>query len=138
MIFINFFVNQGHNVWSWLGSRRGGGNAGVVATPLSLPQHRCAMNLPVENHYTHMQTDEALYAELDSQAASYASDLQLQLRGSSTYGGGAASPADHDDEYHELDAARLHRRYGGGSARGNESEKGTLKKETPRTRHSQR
>ncbi|XP_034952536.1 uncharacterized protein [Chelonus insularis] len=104
----------GHNVWSWLGSRRGGGTAGVVATPLSLPPHRCAMNLPVENHYTHMQTDEALYAELDSQTASYASDLQLQLRGSSTYGGRATTPGDEEeeeDEYHELDAARLHRRY---------------------------
>ena len=85
-----------------------------------------------------MQTDEALYAELDSQAASYASDLQLQLRGSSTYGGRANSPTDHDDDYHELDAARLHRRYGGGSGRENGSENGTLKKDPLRTRHSQR
>ncbi|XP_057333482.1 TSC22 domain family protein 1 isoform X2 [Microplitis mediator] len=119
----------GHNVWSWLGSRRGGGAAGVVATPLSLPPHRCAMNLPVENHYTHMQTDEALYAELDSQTASYASDLQLQLRGSSTYGGRATTPGDEEeDEYHELDAARLHRRYSG------DSQNGTLKER----RHNQR
>ncbi|KAH0535264.1 hypothetical protein KQX54_015639 [Cotesia glomerata] len=119
----------GHNVWSWLGSRRGGGAAGVVATPLSLPPHRCAMNLPVENHYTHMQTDEALYAELDSQTASYASDLQLQLRGSSTYGGRATTPGDEEeDEYHELDAARLHRRYSG------DSQTGTLKER----RHNQR
>ncbi|KAK0085215.1 hypothetical protein PV325_005590 [Microctonus aethiopoides] len=125
----------GHNVWSWLGSRRGGGAAGVVTTPLSLPPHRCAMNLPVENHYTHMQTDEALYAELDSQTASYASDLQLQLRGSSTYGGGGGGggggtiiPGE-EDEYHELDAARLHRRYSGDSQK-NE----TLKER----RHNQR
>ncbi|XP_035727383.1 uncharacterized protein LOC118443878 isoform X5 [Vespa mandarinia] len=120
---------RGHNVWSWLGSRRGGGTTGVVTTPLSLPQHRRAMNLPVENHYTHMQTDEALYAELDSQAASYASDLQLQMRGSSTYG---TTSAGQDDEYHELDATRLHRHYGTGS--GDE----TLQRETLRTRHSKR
>ncbi|XP_047367992.1 uncharacterized protein LOC124956340 isoform X4 [Vespa velutina] len=120
---------RGHNVWSWLGSRRGGGTTGVVTTPLSLPQHRRAMNLPVENHYTHMQTDEALYAELDSQAASYASDLQLQMRGSSTYG---TTSAGQDDEYHELDATRLHRHYGAGS--GDE----TLQRETLRTRHSKR
>ncbi|XP_046828207.1 uncharacterized protein LOC124428318 isoform X2 [Vespa crabro] len=121
--------SPGHNVWSWLGSRRGGGTTGVVTTPLSLPQHRRAMNLPVENHYTHMQTDEALYAELDSQAASYASDLQLQMRGSSTYG---TTSAGQDDEYHELDATRLHRHYGAGS--GDE----TLQRETLRTRHSKR
>ncbi|XP_011315104.1 TSC22 domain family protein 1 [Fopius arisanus] len=120
----------GHNVWSWLGSRRGGGTAGVVTTPLSLPQHRCAINLPVENHYTHMQTDEALYAELDSQTASYASDLQLQLRGSSTYGDGVTTPGD-EDEYHELDASRLHRRY-------STSDNETLKRDSIRTRHSQR
>ncbi|XP_012230467.1 midnolin homolog isoform X3 [Linepithema humile] len=118
---------RGHNVWSWLGSRRGGGTPGVVTTPLSLPQHRRAMNLPVENHYTHMQTDEALYAELDSQAASYASDLQLQMRGSSTYG---TTSGGQDDEYHELDAARLHRHYGGSD--------GSLHKDTLRTRHSKR
>ncbi|KAL6442807.1 hypothetical protein ACFW04_002698 [Cataglyphis niger] len=117
----------GHNVWSWLGSRRGGGTPGVVTTPLSLPQHRRAMNLPVENHYTHMQTDEALYAELDSQAASYASDLQLQMRGSSTYG---TTSGGQDDEYHELDAARLHRHYGGSD--------GSLQTDTLRTRHSKR
>lgn len=121
--------SPGHNVWSWLGSRRGGGAPGVVAAPLSLPQHRRAINLPVENHYTHMQTDEALYAELDSQAASYASDLQLQLRGSSTYG---TTSAGQDDEYHELDAARLHRHYGAGN---NDS---TLPRDGLRTRHSQR
>lgn len=120
----------GHNVWSWLGSRRGGGTAGVVTTPLSLPQHRCAINLPVENHYTHMQTDEALYAELDSQTASYASDLQLQLRGSSTYDDGVTTPGD-EDEYHELDASRLHRRY-------STSDNETLKRDSIRTRHSQR
>ncbi|XP_067203527.1 uncharacterized protein [Linepithema humile] len=119
--------SPGHNVWSWLGSRRGGGTPGVVTTPLSLPQHRRAMNLPVENHYTHMQTDEALYAELDSQAASYASDLQLQMRGSSTYG---TTSGGQDDEYHELDAARLHRHYGGSD--------GSLHKDTLRTRHSKR
>ncbi|XP_039309239.1 midnolin homolog isoform X3 [Solenopsis invicta] len=118
---------RGHNVWSWLGSRRGGGTPGVVTTPLSLPQHRRAMNLPVENHYTHMQTDEALYAELDSQAASYASDLQLQMRGSSTYG---TTSGGQDDEYHELDAARLHRHYGGSD--------GSLQTDTLRTRHSKR
>ncbi|KOC64081.1 hypothetical protein WH47_02244 [Habropoda laboriosa] len=120
---------QGHNVWSWLGSRRGGGTPGVVTTPLSLPQHRRAMNLPVENHYTHMQTDEALYAELDSQAASYASDLQLQMRGSSTYG---TTSGGQDDEYHELDAARLHRHYGGSNG------DGSLQRDTLRTRHSKR
>ncbi|KAI4499115.1 hypothetical protein M0802_005698 [Mischocyttarus mexicanus] len=92
--------SPGHNVWSWLGSRRGGGTTGVVTTPLSLPQHRRAMNLPVENHYTHMQTDEALYAELDSQAASYASDFQLQMRGSSAYG---TTSAGQDDELQEPD-----------------------------------
>ncbi|KAL6442806.1 hypothetical protein ACFW04_002698 [Cataglyphis niger] len=119
--------SPGHNVWSWLGSRRGGGTPGVVTTPLSLPQHRRAMNLPVENHYTHMQTDEALYAELDSQAASYASDLQLQMRGSSTYG---TTSGGQDDEYHELDAARLHRHYGGSD--------GSLQTDTLRTRHSKR
>ncbi|XP_029171060.1 TSC22 domain family protein 1 [Nylanderia fulva] len=119
--------SPGHNVWSWLGSRRGGGTPGIVTTPLSLPQHRRAMNLPVENHYTHMQTDEALYAELDSQAASYASDLQLQMRGSSTYG---TTSGGHDDEYHELDAARLHRHYGGSD--------GSLQTDTLRTRHSKR
>ncbi|XP_023289664.1 E3 SUMO-protein ligase CBX4 isoform X2 [Orussus abietinus] len=112
--------SPGRNVWSWLGSRRGGGPGGtgggagggvpgVLTTPLSLPRHRRAMNLPVENHYTHMQTDEALYAELDSQAASYASDPRSRTRGSSTYG--SASGA-RDDEYHELDVAGLHRRYG--------------------------
>lgn len=122
-------VIQGHNVWSWLGSRRGGGTPGVVTTPLSLPQHRRAMNLPVENHYTHMQTDEALYAELDSQAASYASDLQLQMRGSSTYG---TTSGGQDDEYHELDAARLHRHYGGSNG------DGSLQRDTLRTRHSKR
>lgn len=116
-------------MWSWLGSRRGGGAPGVVTTPLSLPQHRRAMNLPVENHYTHMQTDEALYAELDSQAASYASDLQLQMRGSSTYG---TTSGGQDDEYHELDAARLHRHYGGGNR------DGSLQRDTLRTRHSKR
>ncbi|XP_024942211.1 uncharacterized protein LOC107269212 isoform X3 [Cephus cinctus] len=121
--------SPGHNVWSWLGSRRGGGTPGVVATPLSLPQHRRAMNLPVENHYTHMQTDEALYAELDSQAASYASDLQLQMRGSSTYG---TTSGGQDDEYHELDAARLHRHYGAGN------NDGSLRRDALRTRHSQR
>ncbi|XP_043488921.1 uncharacterized protein LOC122515586 [Polistes fuscatus] len=121
--------SPGHNVWSWLGSRRGGGTTGVVTTPLSLPQHRRAMNLPVENHYTHMQTDEALYAELDSQAASYASDFQLQMRGSSAYG---TTSAGQDDEYHELDAARLHRHYG--TSNGDES----LQRETLRTRHSKR
>ncbi|XP_031783680.1 uncharacterized protein LOC100679830 isoform X2 [Nasonia vitripennis] len=86
--------NTGHNVnvWSWLGSRRGGGPPGCVGTPLSLPQHRRALNLPVENHYTHMQTDEALYAELDSQAASYASGSE-------------------DKHYHELDAVGLHRQH---------------------------
>ncbi|XP_036139378.1 TSC22 domain family protein 1 isoform X2 [Monomorium pharaonis] len=119
--------SPGHNVWSWLGSRRGGGTPGVVTTPLSLPQHRRAMNLPVENHYTHMQTDEALYAELDSQAASYASDLQLQMRGSSTYG---TTSGGQDDEYHELDAARLHRHYGDSD--------GSLQTDTLRTRHSKR
>ncbi|XP_024888853.1 TSC22 domain family protein 1-like [Temnothorax curvispinosus] len=119
--------SPGHNVWSWLGSRRGGGTPGVVTTPLSLPQHRRAMNLPVENHYTHMQTDEALYAELDSQAASYASDLQLQMRGSSTYG---TTSGGQDDEYHELDAARLHRHYGGSDR--------SLQTDTLRTRHSKR
>lgn len=121
--------SPGHNVWSWLGSRRGGGTPGVVTTPLSLPQHRRAMNLPVENHYTHMQTDEALYAELDSQAASYASDLQLQMRGSSTYG---TTSGGQDDEYHELDAARLHRHYGGSNG------DGSLQRDTLRTRHSKR
>lgn len=85
------------------------------------------MNLPVENHYTHMQTDEALYAELDSQAASYASDLQLQMRGSSTYG---TTSGGQDDEYHELDAARLHRHYGDSD--------GSLQTDTLRTRHSKR
>ncbi|XP_014209646.1 uncharacterized protein LOC106640205 [Copidosoma floridanum] len=89
--------NPGHNVnvWSWLGSRRGGGPPGCVGTPLALPQHRRALNLPVaqsENHYTHMQTDEALYAELDSQAASYASGSD-------------------DKHYHELDAVGLHRQH---------------------------
>ncbi|XP_048515532.1 uncharacterized protein LOC105691043 isoform X2 [Athalia rosae] len=123
--------SPGHNVWSWLGSRRGGGTPGGVATPLSLPQHRRAMNLPVENHYTHMQTDEALYAELDSQAASYASDLQLQMRGSSTYG---TTSAGHDDDYHELDAARLHRHYGAG---GDGSDR-SPRRDGHRTRHSQR
>ncbi|XP_046468984.1 uncharacterized protein [Neodiprion pinetum] len=123
--------SPGHNVWSWLGSRRGGGAPGGVATPLSLPQHRRAMNLPVENHYTHMQMDEALYAELDSQAASYASDLQLQMRGSSTYG---TTSAGHDDEYHELDAARLHRHYG---ASGDGSDR-SPRRDGHRTRHSQR
>ncbi|EZA51489.1 hypothetical protein X777_09833 [Ooceraea biroi] len=85
------------------------------------------MNLPVENHYTHMQTDEALYAELDSQAASYASDLQLQMRGSSTYG---TTSGGQDDEYHELDAARLHRHYGGSDR--------SLQTDTLHTRHSKR
>ncbi|KAJ8668733.1 hypothetical protein QAD02_010396 [Eretmocerus hayati] len=87
---------EGHNVnvWSWLGSRRGGGAPGCgVSTPLSLPQHRRNLNpLPAENHYTHMQTDEALYAELDSQAASYASGSD-------------------DKHYHELDALGLHRQH---------------------------
>lgn len=73
-----------------------------------------------------MQTDEALYAELDSQAASYASDLQLR---SSTYG---TTSGGQDDEYHELDAARLHRHYGAGN---NDS---TLPRDGLRTRHSQR
>ncbi|KAF3424088.1 hypothetical protein E2986_12342 [Frieseomelitta varia] len=118
-----------HDVAPSPGSRRGGGTPGVVTTPLSLPQHRRAMNLPVENHYTHMQTDEALYAELDSQAASYASDLQLQMRGSSTYG---TTSGGQDDEYHELDAARLHRHYGGSSG------DGSLQRDTLRTRHSKR
>ncbi|XP_044014449.1 probable serine/threonine-protein kinase DDB_G0272282 isoform X2 [Aphidius gifuensis] len=125
-----YFYPSGHNVWSWLGSRRGGGTAGVVTTPLNLPQHRCQINIPVENHYTHMQTDEALYAELDSQTASYASDLQLQLRSSSTYDDGGLMPGE-DDDYHELDAARLHRRYGN-------NETDTLKRDSGRTQHSQR
>lgn len=73
-----------------------------------------------------MQTDEALYAELDSQTASYASDLQLQLRGSSTYGGGGTTTPGEEDEYHELDAARLHRRYSG------DSQNGTLKERRQR------
>jgi hypothetical protein len=85
------------NVWSWLGSRRGGGPPGCVSTSLTLPQHRRALNLPVENHYTHMQTDEALYAELDSQAASYASGSE-------------------DKHYHELDAVGLHRQHQDGSS----------------------
>ncbi|XP_066600379.1 uncharacterized protein [Prorops nasuta] len=126
--------SPGHNVWSWLGSRRGGGTPGVVTTPLSLPQHRRSMNLPVENHYTHMQTDEALYAELDSQAASYASDLQLQMRavgerGSSTYG---TTSGGQEDDYHELDTARLHRHYGGST------DDLSLQRDTLRTRHSKR
>lgn len=80
------------NVWSWLGSRRGGGTPGVVPTHPHHPQfhhqyhthhHHSHINpypyhqyhrnrpgtlplAPVENHYTHMQSDEALYAELDS------------------------------------------------------------------------
>lgn len=125
---VNF---AGHNVWSWLGSRRGGGAPGVVATPLSLPRHRRASNHhPVENHYTHMQADEALYAELDSQTASYASDLQLQIRGSSTYG---TTSGGQEDEYHELDAARLHRHYGSANRDGSLPREGLL-----RTRHSQR
>ncbi|XP_023315587.1 uncharacterized protein LOC106658371 [Trichogramma pretiosum] len=90
----------GHNVnvWSWLSTRRGGGPAGcVVGSPLSLPgQHHHSvgtLSLPVENHYTHMQqADEALYAELDSQAASYASGSE-------------------DKHYHELDAVGLHRQH---------------------------
>ena len=76
-----------------------------------------------------MQTDEALYAELDSQAASYASDLQLQMRGSSTYG---TTSGGQDDDYHELDAARLHRHYGAGNS------EDTLPRDGLHTRHSQR
>ncbi|XP_076386230.1 uncharacterized protein LOC100877367 isoform X3 [Megachile rotundata] len=115
----------------------GGGSGGGVAVipdrpPLELdklPPYHDVAPTPVENHYTHMQTDEALYAELDSQAASYASDLQLQMRGSSTYG---TTSGGQDDEYHELDAARLHRHYGGGNG------DGSLRGDTLRTRHSKR